>query len=656
MSGFPQDLLHSIEHVIGEGAVQLFHHFITNRGPGEMVRIDIPQGNLIPQLSRHGRPGMSAHIRVDRGPRPGESRGDSRGFEPLLTLDRWAEEVKTFHGRYEHNRATKLASHIALALLPAAIEAYKETKAEEERQATKRREAEAKAEEEAKRLREEQEEQERQETEKQRVEQERLAAEAKEAEEATAQAQRLDTDTEMAEVPEPSNDEDVETTSGAEPEVQPEASTSSAVERITVMIHGNPVDITDTGIDPTFLEALPDDMREEVLNQHIRDQRAARVERPADSHISPEFLEALPPELRAELIQQENVERARRTAETAPTAPTAIPPIPSDMDAADFIASLDPQLRQVVLMDSDDMFIQNLPPHMLAEAGIYREMQQPGRVRAPPAAIGALRGQPQAPLQVNKPAGPRDAIQLLDKHAIAVLVRLLFFPQVLRKNILSKVLVNLSENARTRTDIFNLLLSILQDGTGDLSAIDKSFAAMSFRNSKPTGQVAPRPAGKAPLSQPDVVPELVAQRCLDALAFVTGSNEASSVFFLTEQDVPAGLRRTTSKKGKGKEKQSTQTYYPIVLLLGQLDRQALLRTSTLMEAIVGLLALVTKPLASLKDAKEKDSVPAPSTAVAASSAPAQSTPQVESITPAAPTSSQAENTGEALATCGSELY
>lgn len=650
MSAFPQDLLHSIEHVIGEGAVQLFHHFITNRGPTEMVRIDIPPGNLIPQLSRHGRPGISAHIRVDRGPRPGEARGDSRGFEPLLTLDRWAEEVKTFHGRYEHSRTTKLANHLALALLPVAIEAYKEAKAEEERQAVKRREAEVKAEEEAKRAREEREEQERLEAGRVRQEQERIAAEAKEAEE--TRAQQPDADTEMAEISEPTAAEGEEALHTAEPEGEPEASTSAAPERMTVLIHGNPVDITDTGIDPTFLEALPDDMREEVLNQHIRDQRAARVERPADSHISPEFLDALPPELRAEIIQQENIERVRRNAEQATAAQPNVPPVPSDMDAADFIASLDPQLRQVVLMDSDDMFIQNLPPHMLAEAGIYREMRQSNRPQ-PPAAVGVPRGQSHTPIQANKPAAPRDAIQLLDKHAIAVLVRLLFFPQVLRKNILSKVLVNLSENSKTRTDIFNLLLSILQDGTGDLSAIDKSFAAMSFRNSKPASPVTPRPAGKAALSQPDVVPELVAQRCLDALAFVTGSNEASSVFFLTEQEVPAGLRRTASKKGKGKERQATQTYYPIVLLLGQLDRQALLRTPTLMEAIVGLLALITKPLVSLKDTKEKESPPAEgSTTPATSTSTLTQAPLQAEPVPAAPVAPQTENAGKIIQLVG----
>ena len=53
---------------------------------------------------------------------------------------------------------------------------------------------------------------------------------------------------------------------------------ANAPECVTVMIHGSAVDIMDTGIDPTFLEALPDDMREEVLNQHVQDQQAARVE------------------------------------------------------------------------------------------------------------------------------------------------------------------------------------------------------------------------------------------------------------------------------------------------------------------------------------------------------------------------------------------
>ena len=76
---------------------------------------------------------------------------------------------------------------------------------------------------------------------------------------------------------------------GSSSDGQTEASTSTTPERVTVLILGNPVSITDNGIDATFLEALPDDMREEVVNQHVRDQGATRVERPADSQISIKF-------------------------------------------------------------------------------------------------------------------------------------------------------------------------------------------------------------------------------------------------------------------------------------------------------------------------------------------------------------------------------
>ena len=47
------------------------------------------------------------------------------------------------------------------------------------------------------------------------------------------------------------------------PSAEAGPSNAVAVPRVTIQIHGNTVDITETGIDPTFLEALPDDMREE---------------------------------------------------------------------------------------------------------------------------------------------------------------------------------------------------------------------------------------------------------------------------------------------------------------------------------------------------------------------------------------------------------
>jgi E3 ubiquitin-protein ligase HUWE1 len=190
-------------------------------------------------------------------------------------------------------------------------------------------------------------------------------------------------------------------------------------EHVTVMIHDSEVDITDMGINPTFLEAPPDDIREEVINQHVRDQHAARVERPANSQISPEFLDALPPEIRAELIQQERIEQSRNAPVPAPTQ--GPPGVAADIDPASFIASLDPQLRQVVLMDSDDGLLQTLPSYMIAEAGVYRDEANGARGGLVGRAIRTAAAQ--HPLPPCKAPPPRDAILLLDKAGVATLVR-----------------------------------------------------------------------------------------------------------------------------------------------------------------------------------------------------------------------------------------
>jgi E3 ubiquitin-protein ligase HUWE1 len=394
--------------------------------------------------------------------------------------------------------------------------------------------------------------------------------------------------------------------------------TTNREARTTVMIHGSPVDITDTGIDPTFLEALPDDMREEVLNQHVRDQQAARVERPPDSLISAEFLDALPPDIRAEIIQQEAVERARRrTEETAPRPPVRQA---EEIDPASFIASLDPSLRQAVLLDQDDTFLQTLPPHMIAEAGVYRDELHARRGHNPRSSARPI---PTAPLV--KKYTQHDAIMLLDRAGLAVLVRLLFYPLVLKKGLLFKVLVNLCENLKTRTELFNLLLGILQDGTGDLTAVDKSFAQMTVKSREAKPQT-PKAKHKStdfvpPLgvqnSQMEAVPDLIAQRCLEALTYIVNANDSSSLFFLTEQEMSAGLRKVSTKKekGKGKEKQLPQTHYPLVLLLNLLDRQTLLRTPAILESVVGLLATITRPLTGLKElSKTEDNILPPTSA------------------------------------------
>ncbi|KAK2463266.1 hypothetical protein APHAL10511_004921 [Amanita phalloides] len=604
-----EDVIQNMEELMA-GNLQIVRH-ITNRnraaGGAETFRLDVPAGmlvNLERNLLQHRRtPGVfTTSIRVER-PQRVVGPKQNRELDPLFTLQRWHEEIKILNGEFALERVTKLTNHVILALLPAARKA--KVKEEQERARLEQTKAEAEAEAEGEGEGEAESKQaeglstDQSQTPQEQPSEQQPATSTSD----TSGAVAADVDTVMVGTPtvEEAHDEDQHQNDTTAPEASP--SQPAPPERITVLIHGSPVDITDTGIDPTFLEALPDDMREEVLNQHVRDQQAARIERPPDSQISSEFLDALPPDIRAEILQQEAVERARRREANARTEPLGVP---AEIDAASFIASLEPPLRQAVLLEQDDGFIQTLPSHIIAEAGAYRDNQ-------------TYRGQfgsqpPQRPQHstVRRIAPQHDAVQLLDKSGAAILVRLLFFPQISKKTLLFKILLNLCENSKTRTELFNILLTILQDGSAE-HVSDKSLTQAQPRVVKP---LTPKSGTKQRLindhistlfpSQAEIVPNLIAQRCLEALTYIVSSNELSSLFFLTEHELPVGLRKAVTRKGKGKEKQVPQTYFPIVFLLLLLEKQYLLRTPAIMESIVGLLATVTRPLASLKEDK-KDS-------------------------------------------------
>ncbi|CAG8444226.1 3604_t:CDS:10 [Ambispora leptoticha] len=332
------------------------------------------------------------------------------------------------------------------------------------------------------------------------------------------------------------------------------ANAPPAQERTTVMVNGESVDITDTGIDPTFLEALPEDLRQEVLNEHLPRHRAR------------------------------------------PAAPAA------EMDNATFFATLDPILRQQVLMEQDEMILQSLPPAIVAEAHSLRERanRRYTSVRSRTALANA------APLHApKKPTVHRDAMKLVDTEGLATLVRLLFLPQALGKNLLHKLLLNLCENSKTRGELISMLLSILQDGSADVAAVDKSFAQMSLKNKgTPHSTIKGKGNSANILSQiaqtaGENVPNLIAQRCLEALTYIITYNEASVNYFLTEHEQIIGLKRSNSKKGKEKQSKVITSKYPVVVLLSLLDKQVFVKNTTLMDQLMHLLSFVLRPLSTM---------------------------------------------------------
>lgn len=129
------------------------------------------------------------------------------------------------------------------------------------------------------------------------------------------------------------------------------------------------------GVDPSFLAALPEDMRQEVIDEQRRlqaiRQRAAQNTEAGFTEVNPEFLAALPPNIQEEVLAQQRIEQQRQAAAANPDAP---------IDAGEFLATLPASLRQSVLADLEDSQLPSLPAELVAEAQtLRRELEQRNR-------------------------------------------------------------------------------------------------------------------------------------------------------------------------------------------------------------------------------------------------------------------------------------
>ncbi|KAG0131066.1 hypothetical protein HOY82DRAFT_349408 [Tuber indicum] len=536
-------------------------------------------------------------------------------FIPTLTTGRWTEESRLLFGTSAPDRAHKVVNAILVLLVPPAIEEERITKEKQEKarlEMIQIQEELKKKEEEERIAREKAEEEEKARKEaEEREAAERAAAEAAELAAAAASG---------SEVPDGENSpregeamEGVEATQGEAAAGVEAGPSDPPAPRATVMIRGREMDITGMDIDPGFLEALPEELREEVLTQHIRERRAAAATNDQPSEISREFLEALPDEIRDELLAQEAADRRRRERDQArpPGASTG----PADLDLASFLATLEPDLRQTVLLEQDDESLAQLPQAIVAEANQLRGERRFNQFVEMPrvARVSGVRhpGEPE-PKPVKKPLR-KSVIQLLDKAGVATLLRLMFIPQVGSTRItLHEILLNICENRQNRAEVVNLLLSILQDGSSDMAAVERSFAQLSVRAKQapatktPTAVVKRTGTGLLAQTSSEVSPLMVAQQCLGALLFLVSYNEHIPSYFLNEHDISVGLKRSTSRKGKGKEVPPPKaSKYALNTLLSLLDRRLITESSTVMDQLSVLLSDITRPLTFLLKREKK---------------------------------------------------
>uniref|UniRef100_A0A8C7QAS4 HECT-type E3 ubiquitin transferase n=1 Tax=Oncorhynchus mykiss TaxID=8022 RepID=A0A8C7QAS4_ONCMY len=268
------------------------------------------------------------------------------------------------------------------------------------------------------------------------------------------------------------------------------------------------------GVDPSFLAALPEDIRREVLQNQLGIRPPARppasstlpstttpvLGGPGVTEVSPEFLAALPPAIQEEVLAQQRAEQQRRELSQQPTQGD------TPLDPVTFIQTLPSELRRSVLEDMEDSVLAVMPPDIAAEAAALRREQEARQrqlmherlfghssssalsaiLRSPAftSRLGGNRGVQYTRLAVqrggtfqmggganhSRPSSSSvDSLLrlrgrlLLDHEALSCLLVLLFVDEPkLNTSRLHRVLRNLCYHSQTRGWVIRSLLSILQ--------------------------------------------------------------------------------------------------------------------------------------------------------------------------------------------------
>ena len=319
------------------------------------------------------------------------------------------------------------------------------------------------------------------------------------------------------------------------------------------------------GVDPSFLAALPEELREEVVADQLRMQRArqaaesrattaaATTTAAASSsqhglEVNPEVLAALPPNLQEEVLQQQRMMQAQHTGNQAPDIVT---------DPTAFLQNLPASLRQSLLTEMDDDTLSHLPAELTSEARRLRTQRDARHAQilheqflAAASGGGSLSSflrstglrragafrqhmegyrtlhRPFMPIYaqggsaskagvaaVERKEGEALGKQLLDREALTCLLILLFInePKV-HMSQLQRVIKNLCQHKETRAWIISTLLSILKRTAAETMVTSCQSQMLSAGtvsgNSKSTGvKRSIAEVGELPSLQSAQVPE-----------------------------------------------------------------------------------------------------------------------------------------------------
>ncbi|KAJ0230389.1 HECT domain-containing protein [Hirschfeldia incana] len=373
-------------------------------------------------------------------------------------------------------------------------------------------------------------------------------------------------------------------------------------------------------IDPTFLEALPEELRAEVLaSQQAQSVHPPTYEPPSVEDIDPEFLAALPPDIQTEVLAQQRVQRMVQQSQGQPV----------DMDNASIIATLPPHLREEVLLTSSEAVLAALPSPLIAEAQMLRDRAMShyqarghsnrrnglgyNRLSGMNRDVGVTIGQRDVSstasgLKVKEMEGD----PLVDAQALKSLIRLLRLAQPLGKGLLQRLLLNLCAHRVTRANLVQLLFELIRP------EMETSPSELAISNPQRLyGCRSNVVYGRSQLL--NGLPPLVFRRVLEVLTYLATNHSAVAdmLFYFDLSPTPA------CQLSKGKETvthvtDSRNLEIPLIVFLKLLNRPQLLQSTSHLALVMGLLQVVVytaasrlegwSPLSSLPEKSEEKPV------------------------------------------------
>ncbi|CAN4092312.1 unnamed protein product [Withania somnifera] len=373
---------------------------------------------------------------------------------------------------------------------------------------------------------------------------------------------------------------------------------------------------TDSGsIDPAFLEALPEELRAEVLSaQQGQSTQPHNSEPQNGGDIDPEFLAALPSDIREEVLAQQRAQRLQQSQELEGQ--------PVEMDTVSIIATFPSELREEVLLTSSDAILANLTPALVAEANMLRERFARRYNRTlfgmyPRSRRGDSRRNEQLDRAggtlSRRSAGNRpveaDGSPLVDTEGLRALVRLLCVFQPIYKVPLQRLMLNLSAHAETRASLVKIFMDLLMLDVGqpanDLNAAEPPYRLYGCQSN-------------VMYSRPqhlDGIPPLLSRRVLETLTYLA-KNHSLVAKTLLEFRLPQPVTEDPiipyQRRGKavmietdGPDSRQHEGQVSLALLLGLLNHPLYLRSVAHLEQLLNLLDVVVQNTESKANAREE---------------------------------------------------